>query len=143
MKISLSTSNQKCLPPLDFSQREWESWDSGSLANQKLIYEKWAIIRHNKQHLFPFQFRHIPWPIFRSHESNPEINTPCLEYFIFGEARGNPPTSESRSLIKRNLNLFHPDKFALVLDRVLPMDRKLASHCAEVVCRVLTRHLQK
>ncbi|KAJ7927224.1 hypothetical protein B0H13DRAFT_1861595 [Mycena leptocephala] len=112
--------------------REWESWDSGSLANQKLIYEKkWAIIRHNKQHLFPFQFRHIPWPIFRSHEK-------C---FIFGEARGNPPTSESRRLIKRNLNLFHPDKFALALDRVLPMDRKLASDCAEVVCRVLTRHL--
>ncbi|KAJ7938091.1 hypothetical protein B0H13DRAFT_1852026 [Mycena leptocephala] len=138
---------QSELPPPSNSgqhlvQREWESWDSGTLADQKLMYrKKWEIMRRNKQPLFPFQFRHIPWPIFRSGEKYPEINTPSVEYFIFGETRGKPPTKESKRLVKENLKLFHSDKFALVLGRVLPVDREWARHCAEAVCRVLTRHL--
>ncbi|KAJ7868191.1 hypothetical protein B0H14DRAFT_2572435 [Mycena olivaceomarginata] len=63
-------------------QREWERWDSETLQDQKLMYrKKWEIMRHSKQPLFPFQFRHIPWPIFRSGEIYPEINTPSVEYF--------------------------------------------------------------
>ncbi|KAJ7797844.1 hypothetical protein B0H14DRAFT_2909232 [Mycena olivaceomarginata] len=122
MKNPLSTSNQNNLLPSAFSQhlrqKEWESWESGPLPNRQRIYkEKWAILRHNKQLLFPFQFRHVPWPIFRSDEKNIEINTPILK-------------------------LFHSDKFAWILDRVLlPMDRERARHCAEAVCRILTRHL--
>ncbi|KAJ7750174.1 hypothetical protein B0H14DRAFT_2982225 [Mycena olivaceomarginata] len=135
-----------CRPPIRTSsppsnsgqhlvQREWESWDSGTLADQKLMYrKKWEIMRRNKQPLFPFQFRHIPWPIFRSGEKYPEINTPSVEYFIFGETRGKPPTKESKRLVKENLKLFHSDKFALVLGRVLPVDREWARH-------LLTRHL--
>ncbi|KAJ7899568.1 hypothetical protein B0H14DRAFT_2673697 [Mycena olivaceomarginata] len=146
MKNPLSTSNQNNLLPSAFSQhlrqREWESWDSGPLPTRQRIYKKkWASLRHNKQLLFPFQFRHIPWPIFRSDEKNIEINTPSVESFIFGETRGIPSTCESRRLAKQNLKLFHSDKFALILDRVLLMDRECARHCAEAVCRILTRHL--
>ncbi|KAJ7788775.1 hypothetical protein B0H14DRAFT_2947232 [Mycena olivaceomarginata] len=99
----------------------------------KRIYKKkWAILRQNKQLLFPFQFRHIPWPIFRSDENNIEINTPSVESFIFGEeTRGIPSTCGSRRLAKQNLKLFHSDKFALILDRVLLLDRECARHCAE------------
>ncbi|KAJ7930163.1 hypothetical protein B0H13DRAFT_1858993 [Mycena leptocephala] len=112
-------------------QREWERWDSGTLQDQKLMYrKKWEIMTHSKQPLFPFQFRHIPWPIFRSGERYPEINTPSVEYFIFGETRGTPPTEESK---KENLKLFHSDKFTLVLGRVLPVDREWARHGAEAV----------
>ncbi|KAJ7713175.1 hypothetical protein B0H14DRAFT_3016924 [Mycena olivaceomarginata] len=145
-KSPLSTSNQTFLAPSNFGQhrlqREWERWDSGTLQDQKLMYrKKWEIMRHSKQPLFPFQFRHIPWPIFRSGERYPEINTPSVEYFIFGETRGTPPTEESKRLVKENLKLFHSDKFTLVLGRVLPVDREWARHGAEAVCRVLTRHL--
>ncbi|KAJ7865895.1 hypothetical protein B0H14DRAFT_3133291 [Mycena olivaceomarginata] len=138
MKNLLSTSNQNFLPPSNSGQhlvqREWESWDSGTLADQKLMYrKKWEIMKRNKQPLFPFQFRHIPWPIFRSGEKYPEINTPSVEYFIFGETRGKPPTKESKRLVKENLKLFHSDKFALVLGRVLPVDREWARYCAEAL----------
>ncbi|KAJ7799576.1 hypothetical protein B0H14DRAFT_2708688 [Mycena olivaceomarginata] len=147
MKNPLSTSNQNNLLPSAFSQhlrqKEWESWESGPLPNRQRIYkEKWAILRHNKQLLFPFQFQHVPWPIFRSDEKNIEINTPSVESFIFGETQGIPSTCESRRLAKQNLKLFHSDKFAWILDKVLlPMDRERARHCAEAVCRILTRHL--
>ncbi|KAJ7852468.1 hypothetical protein B0H14DRAFT_2759870 [Mycena olivaceomarginata] len=137
MKNPLSTSNQNNFLPSAFSQhlrqKEWESWESGPLPNRQRIYKKkWAILRHNKQLLFPFQFRHVPWPIFRSDEKNIEINTPSVESFIFGETQGIPSTCESRRLAKQNLKLFHSDKFAWILDRVLlPMDRERARHCAE------------
>ncbi|KAJ7812765.1 hypothetical protein B0H13DRAFT_1925934 [Mycena leptocephala] len=143
-KSPLSTSNQTFLAPSNFGQhrlqREWERWDSGTLQDQKLMYrKKWEIMRHSKQPLFPFQFRHIPWPILRSGERYPEINTPSVEYFIFGETRGTPPTEESKRLVKENLKLFHSDKFTLVLGRVLPVDREWARHGAEVITDPLDR----
>ncbi|KAJ7934093.1 hypothetical protein B0H13DRAFT_2262619 [Mycena leptocephala] len=93
----------------DLLQQEWESWDSGTLQDQKLMYKKkWEIMRHAKRPIFPFQFRHIPRPTFRSGDRYPEISTPSVECFIFGET---PPTKESKRLAKENLRLFHADKF--------------------------------
>ncbi|KAJ7923887.1 hypothetical protein B0H13DRAFT_1864504 [Mycena leptocephala] len=145
-KSPLSTSNQTFLvhPNLgqDHLQREWESRDSGTLQDQKIMYKKkWEIMRHTKQPFFPFQFRHIPWPIFRSGDRYPEISTPSVECFIFGKTLGRSPTKESKRLAKENLRLFHADKFDLVLRRVLPLERERARHGAEAVCRVLTRHI--
>lgn len=94
-----------------------------------------------QESLVPLSIPTHPWPIFRWNETYPEINTPSVEYFILGDTRGNPPTNESRRLAKENLKFFHPDKFALVLDIVLPIDRAWARHYAERVCRILTRHL--
>ncbi|KAJ7934402.1 hypothetical protein B0H13DRAFT_2491700 [Mycena leptocephala] len=145
-KSPSSTSNQTFLAHSnlgqDLLQQEWESWDSGTLQDQKLMYKKkWKIMRHTKQPFFPFQFRHIPWPIFRSGDRYPEISTPSVEWFIFGETLGRSPTKESKRLAKENLRLFHADKFDLVLRRVLPSERERARHGAEAVCRVLTRHI--
>jgi hypothetical protein len=123
-------------------QQQWESWDLAPLRTQKSIYkEKWAVLNHNRQPMFPLEFRHIPWPIFRSVESNLDISTPTVECFLFGETRGTLPTNDSRKPAKHNLRLFHSDKFPSTLERVVPRDRERARGSAETVCRVLTRHL--
>jgi hypothetical protein len=142
MKSPLLTANQNNLPSIFLQHLEWESWGSGAL-EQKLSYQrKWAILRRHKELAFPLQFRHIPWPVFRTNATtDPEINTPSVEYFVFGETRAITSPHQARRLAKQNLKLFHSDKFTLVLDRVLSMDREWARYCAEVACRVLTRHL--
>ncbi|KAJ7801356.1 hypothetical protein B0H14DRAFT_2895820 [Mycena olivaceomarginata] len=135
MKSPLLTSNQNNLPSIFCN-----IW-SGKAGKQG-YQRKWAILRQHKELGFPLQFRHIPWPVFRTNATtDPEINTPSVEYFIFGETQAITSPHQARRLAKQNLKLFHSDKFTLVLDRVLSMDREWAKYCAEVVCRVLTRHL--
>ncbi|KAF7371882.1 hypothetical protein MVEN_00045400 [Mycena venus] len=139
MNHSLISNQNLC------SQTEWESLDWGPPQNQEINYtKKWDALRHN-QPLFDFHFRHIPWPIFRSIEDNVEINTPSVESFIFGQNieqnRGPPPTPETRKLAKENLRFFHSDKFASILERVVPGDRERAKESAEIVSKILTRHL--
>ncbi|KAJ7867880.1 hypothetical protein B0H14DRAFT_2730472 [Mycena olivaceomarginata] len=142
MKSPLLTSNQNTLPSIFLQHLEWESWGSDALEQKQGYKRKWAILRRHKELGFPLQFRHIPWPVFRTNATtDPEINTPSVEYFIFGETQAITSPHQARRLAKQNLKLFHSDKFTLVLDRVLSMDREWAKYCAEVVCRVLTRHL--
>ncbi|KAJ7930181.1 hypothetical protein B0H13DRAFT_2264223, partial [Mycena leptocephala] len=126
----------------NLAKKQWENWDLAPLRTQKSIYqEKWGVLKHNRQPLFPLEFRHIPWPIFRSVDSDLEVSTPTVVYFLFGETWGKPPTNDSRKVAKYNLRLFHSDKFASTLERVVPRDRERAREGAETVCRVLTRHL--
>jgi hypothetical protein len=124
-------------------QHEWESWELGTLENQRSNYKKkWEILRHADQPVFPLQFRHIPWPIFRSGSSNLEVNTPAVQHLIFGQTRGILSTDDSVKLANRNLRFFHSDKFASIIDRVIPIHREWARQTAETVCRVLTRYLE-
>ncbi|KAJ7801426.1 hypothetical protein B0H14DRAFT_2895684, partial [Mycena olivaceomarginata] len=111
MKSPLLTSNQNNLPSIFLQHLEWESWKQG-------YQRKWAILRRHKELGFPLQFRHIPWPVFRTNATtDPEINTPSVEYFIFGETQAITSPHQARRLAKQNLKLFHSDKFTLVLDR--------------------------
>ncbi|KAJ7890209.1 hypothetical protein B0H13DRAFT_1887684 [Mycena leptocephala] len=110
-------------------QQQWETWDLAPLQTQKSIYkEKWAVLKQNRQPMFLLEFRHIPWPIFRSAESNLDVSTPTAELSL---TRGTPPTNDSRKLAKHNLRLFHSDKFASTLERVVPRDRERARESAE------------
>ncbi|KAJ7937492.1 hypothetical protein B0H13DRAFT_1852460 [Mycena leptocephala] len=114
-------------------QHEWESWDLGPLENQRSNYKKkLEILRHTNQPLFPLQFRHIPWPIFRSGSSNLEVNTPVIQHFIFGQTRSTLSTDESVKLAKRNLKFFHSDKFTSTIERVIPIHREWARQTAEI-----------
>ena len=119
-------------------KREWElSAERADTFEAKLsdYSEKWALL-NSKDELFPLEFRHIPWPVPHFVERLEDITQADVERFVFSSSgdRRKPAAMAA-------LRVWHLDKLARVLSRVVPSQRDTVAEAAHLICTALTNNL--